>query len=433
MNNHNYSLLDLVATHKSGKPVGIPSICTANPFILETCIGFAAQGNTPLCIEATCNQVNQYGGYTGMQPTQFVKLVQKIRRQQNLPPELMILGGDHLGPYPWKNESKSSAMEKAKKLVQDYVLSGFTKIHLDASMNLADDDKITPLPISITACRAAELCLVAENTRQQMRSKHNLCYVIGTEVPVPGGIQGNSEDNRVSSIETTEITIQETEQAFRNLGLANAWERVIAVVVHPGVEFDSYHVSNYSREKIQPLSEYIANYPHLIFEAHSTDYQTEATLRNMVEDHFVILKVGPELTFAYREAIFILAQIEREYCRINMKMKVSNIEQVIDNAMIEKPEYWNLYYPGNCHEQTFARRFSFNDRIRYYWSLTEVTEALNQLFANLHDAKIPLPLLSQYLPQYYQNLREDNLLFDPKGFIKTKINAVLLKYSMACR
>ncbi len=44
--------------------------------------------------------------------------------------------------------------------------------------------------------------------------------------------------------------------------------------------------------------------PDLAFEAHSTDYQGRQPLRELVEDGFAILKVGPELTFALREALY---------------------------------------------------------------------------------------------------------------------------------
>ena len=57
----------------------------------------------------------------------------------------------------------------------------------------------------------------------------------------------------------------------------------------------------------------IEQYDRLIFEAHSTDYQTPAALAALVRDHFAILKVGPALTFALREALWALDCIEREW------------------------------------------------------------------------------------------------------------------------
>ena len=49
--------------------------------------------------------------------------------------------------------------------------------------------------------------------------------------------------------------------------------------------------------------------PGLVFEAHSTDYQPPESLSRLVIDGFAILKVGPGLTFALREALYALDEI----------------------------------------------------------------------------------------------------------------------------
>ena len=48
------------------KYAGIPSFCTANELVIEACIRQAMRFDDFVLIEATANQVNQYGGYTGM-------------------------------------------------------------------------------------------------------------------------------------------------------------------------------------------------------------------------------------------------------------------------------------------------------------------------------------------------------------------------------
>lgn len=73
-------------------------------------------------------------------------------------------------------------------------------------------------------------------------------------------------------------------------------------------------VHEYHREEAQTLSRFIEAQPGLVYEAHSTDYQSREALRALVEDHFAILKVGPALTFAFREAVFALAAIEEVLC-----------------------------------------------------------------------------------------------------------------------
>ena len=64
----------------------------------------------PLLIEATCNQVNQDGGYTGMTPADFRRFVEGIAARTGFPADRLMLGGDHLGPNPWKSLPADQAM-----------------------------------------------------------------------------------------------------------------------------------------------------------------------------------------------------------------------------------------------------------------------------------------------------------------------------------
>lgn len=90
--------------------------------------------------EATVNQVNQFGGYTGMRPKDYAELVSGIAADIGFPIEKVILSGDHLGPFVWQHLDAATAMEYSKELVREYVAAGFRKIHLDPTMPLADDD-----------------------------------------------------------------------------------------------------------------------------------------------------------------------------------------------------------------------------------------------------------------------------------------------------
>jgi D-tagatose-1,6-bisphosphate aldolase subunit GatZ/KbaZ len=59
-------------------------------------------------------------------------------------------------------------------------------------------------------------------------------YVIGTEVPAPGGSEDSDPDEIITSPSDLEETISATKAAFERRGLHDAWNRVIAVVVEPG-------------------------------------------------------------------------------------------------------------------------------------------------------------------------------------------------------
>jgi hypothetical protein len=64
-------LTEMVEQHKRGNSNGIYAVCSAHPLVLEAAIRYAHSHQTPLLIEATSNQVDQFGGYTGMTPADF--------------------------------------------------------------------------------------------------------------------------------------------------------------------------------------------------------------------------------------------------------------------------------------------------------------------------------------------------------------------------
>lgn len=413
----------LLEQNRSGMQRGIYSVCSAHRLVLEAAFAQATRDRSPLLIEATCNQVNQDGGYTGLTPAQFRDYVQSIAREMNFPTERLILGGDHLGPNPWRNQPAAMAMEKACVMVSAFAAAGFSKIHLDASMACGDDRQ--PLTSLEIANRAARLCEAAELAVGTARKP---VYVIGTEVPTPGGAQGRMEVE-VTTTSSLQETLDVHHQAFSRANLLPAWERVIGIVVQPGVEFGNETVEDYVPEKASELAEAILRHEGIIFEAHSTDYQTAESLRQLVDDHFCILKVGPELTFVMREAIFGLASIEEEWIA---EMQRSNIRATIERVMIEHPENWRPYYKGDETQMRVARAYSLSDRIRYYWPNREISEALRVLLKNLHEHPAPLPLIAQYLPNQAQAIRVGWIENKPSAMIRHKVQETLMRYSAAC-
>jgi len=424
-----YPLIKIIQEHKKGNPVGIYSVCSVNRYVLEASMQQAKIDGSIILIESTSNQVDQFGGYSGMIPSQFRDFVIDIAKSADFPYEKVILGGDHLGPNVWQSENSASAMAKARDLVRSYVSAGFSKIHLDASMRCADDpgNSNTPLDFETIALRSAQLCQEAENA-----ANANIpLYVIGTDVPIPGGAQENLIDMHITSVEEVEQSIDLTKKAFLSLGLDSAWERVIAIVVQPGLEFGDSFIIEYNRDKARELSKLIENYQNFVYETHSTDYQSQETLQQLVEDHFAILKVGPWLTFSFREAVFALADMENEYLGSRENITISQIRQVIDQIMVKNQKYWRKHYQGNESEIELARKFSYSDRIRYYWPDTSITTALNRLIKNLTENPVPLNLLSQYMPSQYYSVRQGHIKNTPLELIRNKIMEVTQIYAYA--
>ena len=327
--NHN-PLKKIVQIQKNGQAVGIYSCCSANEYVIKAVLKRGKEDNSCVLIESTANQCDQNGGYTGMTPRDFRDFVYRIADEMNFDRTKLFLGGDHLGPLTFAYKNEEEAMQDAEELIRCYVSAGFTKIHIDTSMRVASDDKNTRLSDQIIAARGAKLAKVAEETYAKLKAENSNAiepvYIVGSEVPIPGGAQGGADEGvQVTRVEDFEATLEAFRNAFEKENLQKAWDNVIAVVVQPGVEEKDAGCTEYDREKATALCASIRNYDNIVFEGHSTDYQTKIKLRELVEDGVAILKVGPGLSFAMREALFALAHIEN----VLFKEKSSHLMDVL--------------------------------------------------------------------------------------------------------
>ncbi|MBL1120194.1 D-tagatose-bisphosphate aldolase, class II, non-catalytic subunit [Streptomyces sp. 110] len=420
-------LSEVVRRQKAGQPQGITSVCSAHPLVIEAAVVQARESGGHVLVEATSNQVDQYGGYTGMRPADFRDLVYRIAAESGLPLERVILGGDHLGPNRWQSLTPDEAMERADALVAAYVAADFTKIHLDCSFACAGDP--VPLTDDVVAERAARLIRVAEETAGPERAER-IRYVIGTEVPTPGGAHETLGALVPTTPEAARTTLEQHRKAFARHGIDEVWKRVMALVVQPAVEFDHLQVVDYRRELTEKLRKVLDDEPTMVYEAHSTDYQTAEALTALVEDHWAVLKVGPGLTFALREALFALAAIEDELVPAAER---SRLAEVVERRMLAEPTTWEGYYPGGAAEQRLARRYSYSDRMRYYWPDPEIEKAQARLMDNLSAVDIPLPLLSAHLPLQYARVRHGELAARPRDLAVDHVRDVLRDYDRASR
>lgn len=429
-------LKKIVELQKKGENVGIYSVCSANGYVIEAALKRGLSDGSCVLIESTANQCDQNGGYTGMTPADFRQFVLETAERNGFDKERIFLGGDHLGPLTFAHKDEAEAMADAEELIRCYVGAGFTKIHIDTSMKVNSDDPDTRLSDEVIAGRGARLARVAEETYQQLLEREPDAvppvYIIGSEVPIPGGAVG-SEDNgvQVTKVEDFRNTVEAFKEAFREAGLENdVWERVIGVVVQPGVEEKDSGCTEYDREKAKELMASIDEYPGLVFEGHSTDYQTKIKLRELIEDGVGILKVGPGLTFAMREGLFALENIERELLN-GTDAELSRFSEVLDEEMCRDDRYWRKHYQGTEAELRFKRKYSFSDRCRYYMPVPEVEKAIGCLIDNLRTHGIPLNLLSQFMPIQYTKVREGELENDPVELIEDRIINTIDEYLYA--
>lgn len=413
---------------------GVLSLTVANPFVIRACMEYAKEKSMFFMVEATVNQVNQFGGYTGMHPKDFAGMIEKSASEIGLDVSNVMLCGDHLGPFSWQNLDEKEAMERSRELVRQYVQAGFRKIHLDTSMRLADDPKDRPLDIEISTRRAVELARISEDTyaatKEQSPWRYRPVYVIGSEVPVPGGTE-HDEVMQITKSDDLRTTIESYRDALIRSGLEVVWNNIVAIVAQIGVEFSDTNVCDYDHNKAIELSAELGRHPGLVFESHSSDYQLPENLRKMVNDGVGILKVGPELTFAYREGLFALERIESDMLA-STNLKPSRFSDVLEEAMCKsEPNYWIKYYHGTPHEQKIKRQYSYSDRSRYYFAQPSVVAAVEHLLDNLGHMDIPMTVISQYMPVQYQRIRQGKLKNNAVDLLKDKVICVVERYRSA--
>ena len=420
-----HPLTDIPRSFHAGHPKGITSVCTAHPEVIAASLSLGKTGSSPVLIEATCNQVNQTGGYTGMTPADFRDFVFGIAEKTGFPKDRLILGGDHLGPNPWRKLDAEAAMDKAVTLVADYARAGFSKIHLDASMACAGEGPA--LPSELIAERATRLAVVAEKSARDA-GRDAPVYVVGTEVPVPGGalekIEGLEPTDPTSAAETLELH----RVKFGAAGLSDAFERVIGLVVQPGVEFGNENVVPFDPSGAVKLTSWLHTEGQIVFEAHSTDYQTQEALTALVKGGFGILKVGPGLTFALREAYYGLDAIAGELFE---DYAAGSLPDAMEAVMLASPDNWAPYYGGEGRALRLMRHFSYSDRIRYYWAQPAAERAVAALLNRLTDVPVPETLISQFLPLLYPDVASGHLAATAGNLISAQVQRVLGIYDRA--
>ena len=403
-------LRDVIMRNRAGQALSIPSVCSAQGDVILASLLRAQTLDCTIVIEATSNQVNQFGGYTGMRSSDFMAFVHGIAKIANVDLERIQFGGDYLGLQVWRNESPDSAMAKVHQLVSNYVQAGFTKIHLDYSEGCASEP--AQLDDEITTARSAKLARICLN------SANNLMFIVGTEVPPPGGARTNkSGDIAATSPDTAHATFALHMDKFGDIAAL-----ICGLVVQQGVEFSPMQIHHLSMAKDPELIQSITDWPFVCLEAHSVDYQHPHVLQRLAQLGFAFQKVGPALALAYLQALYSLNIVRSFLLRCERHLPVA-----LEIAMLENPQYWRVFYYGSAEQLLQQRHFGLADRIRYYWPVPSVQAAVQQLFDDLPH-QIPDPILWQVFGQPVLDCEEDLAGSQVQRLVRAQIQIVLDLY-----
>ena len=219
----------------------LPSFCTSNFEVIRSILLYAKLKNFPVLIECTSNQVNQQGGYTGLEPKEFRKRVKSLSKTINFKKNYLIFGADHLGPLPWKKFSKKKAFLNAKKLLNLTLKENFEKIHLDTTIRCAKEKSLS---LDDVRLRFKELFKVIPK-----KNLKNLYLVAGSEVPLAGG--GDIKES-ISTLND----IKKDYSIYDKIINKSKYVKEFALVIEPGMSFGNFGVIKPSFNKLKKLLKY---------------------------------------------------------------------------------------------------------------------------------------------------------------------------------
>ena len=371
------TLATLASRAPDGRRRGITSICSAHPFVIEA---------TP----AAGGGRRRHGADRGdLQPGQPARRLYRhdagglprlrlaMAEAAGLPKERILLGGDHLGPNPWKSRPADAAMQESERMVAAYVEAGFTKIHLDTSMACSGDP--VPLPEATIAARAARLAAVAERAAASARRRSSLRHRHRGADPgrrardasrrwrSPGRRPRSRRPNRIAT-------------PLPRPASARPWPR------DRSGRAAGRGVRQRQRRPLCAAKRRPTSAPHWARFPASSSRPTPPTTRRaeclaaLVEDGFAILKVGPWLTFAMREALYGLDAIAPLSAPADALARSAQWNR----SCSAEPADWQPYYGGSADGAAcLQRHFSYSDRIRYYWPHPQARAAVDLLLLGL--------------------------------------------------
>ena len=217
--------------NKAIKNKALPSFCTSNIEVIKTILFFCNIKKLPCLIECTSNQVNQNGGYTNKTPKMFIKEILNISKKTKFDSKKLYLGGDHLGPLPWKKENTKTAIKNSISLINQFLKYNFCKIHIDTSIKCRDDKYIN----SEIIFNRTNKILNDFNIKKKIKNKF---LVIGTEVP----LSGSGDNNKIVKTSKKQI-VSEVTKFKEILKKLNLKSNLFGLVIEPGMKYKHFSIT----------------------------------------------------------------------------------------------------------------------------------------------------------------------------------------------
>jgi D-tagatose-1,6-bisphosphate aldolase subunit GatZ/KbaZ len=343
-------------------------VASVLPDVIAAALRQARDHDMPALIEAPADEVNRFGGSSGLTPDGFAALVRGIAASQNLDRVPLILGAAGLGPLPTAGLGREAALLRAEREVMDFAAAGFTRLQFHGP----DAESVARLVAAAEASAPAPAAL---------------CHALPADF-VP--------DGDVTTPETLARALDLHEAAFAGAGLGPAvWRRVRTVVVRLGLGYGPTYVERFDMEQPDLLSAVLQDRDRIALEVRGADYQTASACADLTRRNVAVLGLGPALSFAWREALYALSHVH------GWTSGSAHVSERMEALMLADPAAWGADDPATAHlatdaQQRMLRHFGFLDRIRHYWP--RARPELEAMADDLQASGMPYPLLLQYLP-----------------------------------
>ena len=425
---HNSWLIGIMEANRRGERKGICAVESQNPTVQETYLRQALADSSPALFEICADMLDSQGQSGKILPYDFIANVKQIAVKTGFPRDRLFFGVDHLSPSIWQDESYASAMKKTCTLISDLVSLGFNKLGIHAGISLKGDPENQLLSQEAIIAREATLYQAAEGAAAALPDEEKPLYVIDVH---PG--QGMTEDQtNIVNKEDVEITVDRFAKTAAAAGLPEMKERLLAARIFLGAGYDSEKVIPFGSSLLKELGGCVYGDKPVVLEVLQTDFQPQTVLNQLVDNHFAFLRVGQELTYTMREALFSMALMENETMIGKPGVYLSNFIIELDRAMQSDPRHWQKYYTGNGFEQLIERKFSLYDRSRFYWEDKEVRKTKKRLFDNLIEYPVLLTVMRQFMPYQYERVAAGELENKPDALVMDAVRRALHRYSHAC-
>ena len=356
----------------TGVPRTLFAACPNSLSVIKASFRAAKRNNAPIYFATTLNQVDTDGGYTGMTPAEFTKVLAREAAAVHYTGPY-VLAIDHGGPWlkdkqnteRWETER---AMNAVKASFEAAIAAGFDLIHVDPTVDIFLP-KGEIIDIHVVAQRTVELILHAET----FRKAHGIApisYEVGTE-EVHGCLADEATfDNFLIGLKN----------GLAEVGLSDVWPCFIVGKV--GTDLDTAifdpEVARNLTSKVRPHGSWI--------KGHYTDGVSnpeEYPLSGMGAAN-----VGPEFTISEYEALEELEAKEVEYYNAGRVAMLSHITEVLTRLVYESNRWkkWLLESEKGVdfYEIDPERRaWLVKTGCRYIWQKPEALVARNTLNENL--------------------------------------------------